>query len=184
MSKRSMEIKPILIEVERDLRKNMRAICQLLNDNPDLARLLLVNPILVLEDLNVKLSTAVKQHIMKQLSFPPKLVAHRDRLAEDIHNELSALHVNYRLPLTSQNRAKLVFDVLKIRPSEEHKNNLPDLSSDQLQSYKSAHPLLSKIFEYERWRKGGLIFHPRREYQKYKSGEKDMSWIKAVKFKV
>ncbi len=74
------------IESEKDLRKNMRAICQRINDQPELARLLMINPSLVLQDLNVTMTSEVKQHVMQHLSFPQKLIAKRDELKKAFEN--------------------------------------------------------------------------------------------------
>lgn len=184
MSKKAISTEPIIINVERDLKKHMRAINQLLNNNPELARLVVVNPILVLEDLGVTISSSVKQHIMDALRFPPKLVAQRDQMASELHTEFEKLGVNYKLPLSNETRAHLVFKHMQIKPLKKDKKNPNHLTSDQLKNYKDKSPLLAKLEKYERWRQGGMIFHPRAEYQKYKSGEKNMKWIKAITFKV
>lgn len=174
---------PISIAVERDLKKNMRAINQLLNANPELARLVLINPILVLEDLGVTISQPVKQHIINSLRFPRKLVERRDQLATEVSAEFARLNIKQKLPLTAAQRAELVFKTLEIKPLRQHKTAVTHLDSNQLQDYTGKHPLLFKLSEYERFRKGGLIFFPRHIYEQYKSGEKQLHWVKAVKFK-
>jgi hypothetical protein len=177
------QIEPIMvISVERDLRKNMRSINKLLNDNPELARLVLINPILVLEDLGVHISAPVKQHIINSLRFPPKLVARRDELAKEVEDEFSRMKIHYKLPLTSSQRAKLVFETLKIPILPEHSNNMAKLDTDQLRAYTEQHSLVMKLAEYERFRKGGLIFFPRHVYEQYKSGVQQLHWVNAVRF--
>ena len=177
-----LPVPSIVIGVERDLKKNMRSINKLLNDNPDLACLVLINPILVLEDLGVQISAPVKQHIITSLRFPAKLVALRDQFAKEVHDEFSRLHIRDKLPLTSLQRAKLVFETLKIKPLPAQLNKTK-LDTNQLKLYSDQHPLLMKIAEYERYRKGGLIFFPRHVYEQYKSGVKQLHWVNAVRFK-
>lgn len=172
----------IVIEVERDLKKNMRSINKLLNDNPVLACFLLVNPILVLEDLGVKISDPVKKHIKQSLRFPAKLVARRDELAKEVHEEFSRIKIKQKLPLTTADRAKLVFKTLKIKPLHQHSDH-QHLDSNQLREYMEKHPLLFKLAEYERFRKGGLVFFPRHIYEEYKSGVRQLHWVNAVRFK-
>ena len=161
----------------------MRSINKLLNDNPDLARFVLINPILVLEDLGVQISAPVKQHIINSLRFPAKLVARRDELAKEVEAEFARLNIHHKLPLTSSQRATLVFDTLKLSVLPEHTSNLHKLETDQLRAYSDQHVLIMKLAEYERFRKGGLIFFPRHIYEQYKSGDKQLHWVNAVRFK-
>lgn len=181
MIKKPQEQKKIVITVERDLKKNMRSINKLLNANPDLARFVLINPILVLEDLGVKISPPVKQHIIKSLRFPKKLVEKRDQLAAEVNAEFTRLNIKHKLPLTTSQRADLIFNILKLTPKSTHKN-LKHLDSKELEHYKN-NPLVFKLSEYERFRKGGLIFFPRTIYEKYKQGEMQLHWVDAIKFK-
>ena len=183
MTKKTQIQQPIIIEVERDLKKNMRSINKLLNDNPDIARLVLINPILVLEDLGVQISPTVKQLIINSLRFPAKLVARRDLIAKEVEADFAQLNIHKKLPLTSTQRAHLVFDTLKIPVLPEHSNHTHQLDTEQLRAYREQHPLLMKLAEYERFRKGGLIFFPRHVYEQYKSGAKQLHWVKAVQFK-
>ena len=173
---------PITINVERDLRKNMRTISQRLNANPELAKLVLINPILVLEDLDVQLSNEVKNHVMESLRFPPALVKRRDALGSELKKDLAALNIHHELTFTNKQRAELVFRKLKISPLSNDK--VTDLSSSQLRLYKEKHPLLTKLAEFERYSKGALIFYPRSTYEKYKTGEKKLHWVNAIRFKV
>jgi hypothetical protein len=184
MKKQSPTEGPLVVHVERDLRKHMRAISQRLNANPNLAKLVLINPLLVLEDLGVEVSKEVKTHIIETLRFPPALVKRREALAVELKKELAAIGVHHALPLTIENRAALVFHTLKIKPLPEDVSSIKKLSVNQLRSYKDQHPLLTKIAEYERYSKGALIFYPRSIYEQYKAGEKMLHWVNAIRFKV
>jgi len=184
MAKNNQSNQPIVLEVERDLKKNLRSINTLLNENPDLARFVLINPILVLEDLGVTISTPVKQHIIQSLRFPAKLVARRDELAKEVEKEFSRLKIHHKLPLTKEQRAKLVFETLKIKPLHQHLNHPQQLDTNQLREYSHNHPLIFKLTEYERFRKGGLVFFPRSIYEEYKAGVRQLHWVDAVQFKV
>ena len=183
MKKQSPTNEPLVVNVERDLRKHMREISQRMNANQTLARLVLINPILVLEDLGVQLSKDVKTHIMETLRFPPSLVKRRDELALELKKELSLLNSHHKLPLTDPQRAELVFSTLKIQPMSGDERCIHDLSIKQLAVYKDKHPLLTKLAEYERYSKGALIFYPRSIYEQYKTGEKNLHWVNAIRFK-
>lgn len=183
MKKQSPTHDLIVVNVERDLRKHMREISQRMNANQHLACLVLINPILVLEDLGVQLSKDVKKHIMEALRFPPSLVKRRDALAIELHNEFAKINVHYKLPLTDKHRAELVFNTLKIHALPDDQT-VSELSINQLRGYKDQHSLLTKLAEYERYSKGALIFYPRSIYEQYKAGEKNLHWVDAIRFKV
>ncbi len=175
---------PIRIDNRRDLRNNIRAINKRFNDQPEVARLLLVNPILALEDVGVQLASDVKQHIMDTLRFPPKLMERKARLEMELKEELSRLDVPSDLPLNGTVRARLLFRVLKLEPLVEDAQDTSRLETKRTRAYASHHPLVAKLAEYERVRQGGLVFHTREIYEAFKSGTRRHRWIKSVRFKV
>ena len=175
---------PLTLRTERDLRQNIRSISQRLNDMPDLARMLLVNPILALEDAGVQMSPEVKKHVMDALRFPPALVERRARLEAELRDELAAHGVEHKLPLTPEQRAHLLFDVLRLEPRGAAGRAAGGVTSKEARAYARRHPLVAKLAEYERARQGRLIFYPREVYETYKAGLKRQQWIKSVKFKV
>jgi len=146
--------------------------------------MLLVNPVLALEDAGVEMTPEVKQHIIDALRFPPSLQKRRAELEVELGDELAALGVPYKLPLTQEQRAHLVFHVLKLEPKEGSFGAVDKLTSKETRSLSRQHPLVAKLAEYERARQGRLIFYPREVYQTYKAGLKRHNWIKSVKFNV
>ena len=175
---------PIEIKEHRELRQHIREICTRFNDNPDLARLVLVNPILALEDVGVKLSPEAKKHIMDTLRFPARLEERKEELEAELKGELKRLKFHAELPLTPDRRAELLFQVLKLEPAENDTCDLSRLDSYRTRAYSRKHPLVAKLAEYERIRQGGLIFHTRESYEAYKSGRRKHHWVKAVRFKI
>lgn len=184
MAKSTPYFEPILAHTEREMRKNIREISTRLNNNPDLARLVFVNPILAFEDVGVQLSPEMKRHIMDRIRFPPKLKEKIARLEQELKDELAQLHVKAELPLTPERRAELLFKVLQVQPLDPDKANAARLESNRTKEYKRLHPLIAKLAEYERSRQGSLIFHPRERYEDYKAGRRKHRWIKSVRFKV
>jgi len=175
---------PLAINTHRDLLTNIRPICQRLNNDPDTARMLLVNPILALEDAGIQLAPEVKQHIMDSLRFPPSLVERKEKLELELQDELTALGFPHKLPLTSEQRADLMFRVLKVKSTQAQPSAAAEIGSKEMRAYSRQHPLVAKLADYERLRQGRLIFYPRETYEAYKAGLKRQNWIKAVKFKV
>lgn len=176
----------IVIEIERDLRKNIRNINQRFNDNPDIAQLVLINPILALQEIGVELSQTAKQHVMDSLRFPSGWIEKRDKLASELHEEFSKYHIAEKLPLSNNTRANILFNIIKIKPNKEdseykNQNNLPP---ERLPYYRKKHPLIDKLIEYERLKRGRLLFQPKEVFEEYKSGKRKLKWIKSIKFKV
>lgn len=186
----------LVLETHRDLRGSIRVISQRFNDDPDTARMLLVNPLLALEDVGVRLTPELKEHVVEALRFPPNVVERRDQLELELFDDLKALDVSYRVPLTEAQRADLITNVLQLElPAEKkragkaeqanEKGTLgPRLRSREIRRLAKKHPLLAKLVEYERLRQGRVIFFPQDVYQRYKEGLSRKNWIKSVKFKV
>jgi hypothetical protein len=176
---------PLLLNTHRDLVSNIREICLRLNEMPDLARMLLVNPVLAFEDAGVQMTPEIREHIVQAIRFPPALQEKLDQLELDLHDELKALGLSYRLPLTAEQRSHVLFNVLKLEPIDTAaKDSTSGISSREARALRKQHPLAAKLVEYERARQGRLIFYPREVYETYKSGLKRHHWIKSVKFRV
>jgi hypothetical protein len=191
MAKRPRSNEPIRIETHRELRGNIRRICERFNADPGLARLLLVNPVLAFEDAGVELTPELKEHIINRLRFPPKLVERLARLEAEIREELQSLGIDAALPLSAEQRAKVLFDVLKLSPvpaasGRTSTGAAPDAPAPRLdaKAYRTQHPLAAKLAEYERARQGSLLFHTRTTYEAYKAGQRQHRWLVGIRFKV
>jgi len=103
---------PLAIASERDFRQRMRDICRRLNEAPEVARLLLINPVLVLEDVGVTLTPAMREHVMQSLRFPKRRAERLAVLERQLREEGEALGVTLELPLDGERRARLVREVL------------------------------------------------------------------------
>lgn len=175
---------PISLETHRDLRKNIRAISSRFNENPELARLLLVNPILAFKDAGVDMAREIQVHIMNTLRFPKRLVEKKERLESELRKELKDLGLPAELPLSAETRAHLLFRVLKLPPLMQDASSLKGIESRRMRYYSRQHPIVAKLADYERARQGGLVFRTQEQYQAYKTGEKRHHWVKSVRFKI
>lgn len=174
----------ISVNVEQDLRKHMRKISQRLNANPEIARRLLVNPILAFQEVGIELSAEVKQHIVDALRFPPGLERRKQQLEANLREEFARIGFDASLPLKAEQRAELLFGVLKLPPLGLETARSSALAANRTRAYARHHPLVAKLAEYERLRQGGLVFQPRDVYEAHKSGKRRQHWIKTVRFKV
>lgn len=179
--KSTTDSKPIVVETHRDLRANIRAICERVNSDPELARLILVNPILAFEDAGVEMSAQVKQHIRKTLGRPRRLEKRKESLAKELETELGELGIE-SIPKEPAARAALLFDSLGLEPMKT--SHRKQLSLRELEGYADRHPLVAKLARYDRACRGGLILHTRGSYNKFKAGERRHRWVKAVRFKI
>lgn len=184
MAEKPSRDEPIRVETHRDLRKNIRAVSTRFNDNPELARLLLVNPILALEDVGVEMTREMKDHIMDSLRFPKRLVEKKERLEAELRAELQELGLPAEFPLTAEARAHLLFTVLKLPPLPEDACSPDQIESRRARFYARRHPLVAKLADYERARQGAAVFRSKEQYEAYKSGQKRHNWVKSVRFNV
>ncbi len=183
MKEKPVDSETLVVTTHDDLRRNIRNINRRFMEHPDIGRMLIVNPILALEDLGVQLSDEIKQHIMNSLRFPKSLQERRRKLETELHEEMARLGKPYTLPLNATQRADLLFGALHLAPQGEDAVDQSCLSPQRTRCYKRQHPLAAKLAEYERVRQGALVFHTRQTYEDYKAGRKQHRWLKAVHFR-
>lgn len=172
---------PIVIKTHRDLERNTRAICERINANPELARLVLVNAVFAFEDAGVVMSEEVKKHIRSTLRRPKRIEERRRRLGRELEPEFREMKFS-KIPRDPVARAALLFDHLGLEPQEaKHREAL---SLREMERYADRHPLVDKLVRYDRACRGGLILHTKGSYSKFKAGERRHQWVKAVRFKI
>jgi len=185
---------------EHDLRQHMRTICRRLNEAPEVARLLLINPLLVLEDVGVELTPAMREHVMQALRFPKKRQERLAELERQLCQDAEMLGLSLPLPLDGKQRARLVREVVarevagcaQGQPGARAVARRPIAAKDvpeslgvrDLRAYRHLHPFLRTLAAYERTRQGALAFFPREAYERFKSGELQHRWVRRIHFKV
>jgi len=173
---------PIEVASHRDLGRHRRVINERFNNDPEMARLLLVNPIYAMEDIGVRMTPEIRDHIIETLRFPSRLKERLATLENELQTGFQEVGFAEKLPLNGEQRARLVFEVLKLQPAEPEAARA--MEPKQLQPYSGEHELLAKLAEYERLRHGAQIFAPRAQYDAYKRGEKRHNWVRRVRFKI
>lgn len=166
---------PLKIETEKDLRAQMRQICRRLDANPDLSRLLLINPVLVMEDVGVQLSDKMRTHVMNALRFPPKRLARIAELEAKIAEHCAALGVAN--PLSSAATRKAAAGPAGHAVA-------PPAAATAAEGLPQDAALAEAFAEHARLRQGAMAFFPREIYEQFKRGEKRHRWIKAIRFNV
>lgn len=173
---------PIRVETHRDLRRHIRTICRRFNGQPELARLLLVNPLFALEDAGVVLTPELKAHVVDRLRFPPKLVERIARLEHELRAQFIALGIEADLPLSAEARRRLPREVAGVL--EEDPDPRARRRRVRSRVFREQYPLAALLAEYDRARQGALIFHPRHVYDAYRSGERRHHWLQSIRFRV
>jgi hypothetical protein len=171
---------PISVKSHQDFLKNMKEIVTRLNNNPDVARLVLVNPIYALQDLGVSLSKDMQDHVFQTFNSPPAKQNRLSELEQELRTELDKLPDKPAIPTTPQQRATLVFKDLGVARKKD--NSGDSLEREQLLAYARSHPLIPKLIEYERVSRSGLTFFPRTMYDSYKRGEAKQKWLNSIHF--
>jgi hypothetical protein len=177
----STSFEPISVKTHRDFLQNMKEIVTRLNNNPDVARLVLVNPIYALQDLGVSLSKEMQDHVFQTFHSPPAKQKRLSELEQQLRTELDKLPAKPSIPTTPEERAKLIFHDLGVA-SLKKDGSEDSLDREQLLAYARRHPLIPTLIEYERVSRGGLTFFPRTIYDSYKRGEMKQSWLNSIHF--
>ena len=173
--------KPIVVKTRSDLQSKINAICERINADPELARLVLVNAILAFEEAGVEMSNKVKQHIRKTLRRPQRLEERKKKLGKELKSELREVGIE-TIPRDPAARATLLFDTFGLEPTQ--KEHREELSLREMERYADQHPLVDKLARFDRACRGGLILHTRGSFNKFKAGERRHKWVKAVRFKI
>ena len=134
----------------------MKEIVTRLNDNPKIARLVLVNPIYALADLGVTLSKEMEDHVYQTFHNPPAKQRRLAQLDAEIQEQLAALPDKPALPANPQEHAQLAFRSLGLQPLPGDRDDA--LHRERLAAYSHMHPLIGKLVEREIVQRGGLVF--------------------------
>jgi hypothetical protein len=100
------------INSHRALAKSAAEVTQRVNADPEFSVMLLINPVLALEQYGIAFSPAIRDHILHTLRHPEKLTARRDALDASLRERLS------EAPKANDGTwlATLVFGRLKLSP--------------------------------------------------------------------
>ena len=79
---------PISIKDHRVLATAQTAIAERINADPDFSVMLLINPVVALEEMGVKLSPQVRSHILHVLQHPASMRSRRDELEQKLTSVL------------------------------------------------------------------------------------------------
>lgn len=174
---------PIRAEDHPQLVDQVPEILRRLNDNPQHALLLLVNPILALEDLGVTVAPELETHLRNTLGFPKprveQIVRARERLRAQLKEALGESGP-VRLPKGPRERAQLVFETLKLPPRGQAKEAL---TVEELRPYRKDHPLVHAMYELGRLERGALLYESRATYEAHKAGRPHHPWLARPHFR-
>jgi hypothetical protein len=171
---------PIVVGTHREFLKHMPEIVRRLNANPQIAKLVLINPIYALEDLAVTLAPAMADHVYQTFHAPPARQARLAELEREIRADLDKLPGQPPIPTTPAERARVVFGVLGVRRAAGDSDE--QLDHVRLRSYAHRHPLIPKLIEHDFVSRSTFVFFPRAVYDDYKTGRVRQDWVNSVRF--
>ncbi len=172
------------IDSHRALAAHVKEICRRLNANPEIAKLVLVNPIYALEDLGIRLSPEMRNHVVDRLHNPGAKQRRLAALEPELKAEIERITGKPDIPLQPEERAALLFRYLRLTPLAPEKERTERLEPGRLSAYASLHPLAARLVEYDALRKAGMAFLPREVYESYKRGDRKQCWIDSITFSV
>lgn len=106
------EFEPLEISTHRDLAKYASEINRRLNKNPELARLVLVNPALAFKEVGASMSPEIIHHILHTIQHSTSARQRQDALEEELHKELD----EKPQPHNPEWASKFLFEKLELDP--------------------------------------------------------------------
>lgn len=173
---------PVHLRTHEELTDRLPEIFRRLNENPEIGRLTLVNPILALEDIGFFLSDDLQDHLRKTLAFPKGRVKRISEARKHLR-ELLASQVEkgkqVQLPKTPRERARLIFDTLGLKSEGKPSDAL---TVEQLRPFRHQHPIAEALYQVGRLERGTMIFESRSVYEAHKAGLPHHSWFRRLHF--
>jgi hypothetical protein len=106
------EFEPVEISTHRDLSQNIPEINRRLNENPELAKLLLVNPALAFKEVGAALSPEITHHILHTIQHSTTARQRQDEMEKELQVELG----EKPQPHNAEWVSKFLFEKLDLKP--------------------------------------------------------------------
>lgn len=147
---------PIEIDNHRGLIGKQREIFRRLNDNPEIASLLFLNPVLALKEIDVELSPEMRRHVLDSVRQPPGLRARREELEASLEERLG----ERPRPLDREWLAETLFTKLSITPLKTRGHRpayRPPFNAESIARMQKLRPDLRKATHVPRSGRGNMI---------------------------
>lgn len=173
---------PLAIHTHDELVANLPEILRRINADPALGRLVVVNPLFVLEDIGVTLSSELKDHLRRTLGFPQARVDAIVATRKQLREQLDALGERERpLPKTPREVAELVFGPVGVPYEGERPTRL---LLEELRPLQRHHPIVATLYRLGKLERGALMFWNRSAYEEYRAGKPHHPWLKGLRFRI
>jgi hypothetical protein len=106
------EAEPLEITTREELAERMGEIFARLNRRPELARMMMVNPVMAMADAGVRLAPDVGTHVLHALQHPPEVQSRRRQLTKTLKKQLGEAPQ----PNDPKWLARVLFEQLKLEP--------------------------------------------------------------------
>lgn len=169
----------IEIKDHDELVQRLEEILARIDAEPELGRLLVINPILVLEDVGVTLSEQLRDHLQRTIGFPRGRVKRLYEARKRMKELFGAAGLT--VPEAPKERADLLFDGLKLAPKNNERPRA--LSVDEMRPYRKESPLVAALYEVGRLERGAILFHSRGSYEEYKNGRVHHPWLTGIRLR-
>ena len=168
---------PLTIEGHDALVEHLPEIFRRINE-ADLGRLVIINPILALEDVGVTLTPDLRSHLRRTVGFGAPRVRKIAGLRRDLKAQLRK-YEGAALPESPRERAALIFDILKVAPRGERPEAL---TVEALRPYD--HPLIQSLLDLGRLERGAITFEAKEAYERYRAQPMaHHPWLKSLRFR-
>lgn len=106
------DFEPLHLTTHRDLIDRQPELFQRFNDHPELANLLLINPVLAFKEVGVTMSREIAHHVLHTRQHPPRQRQRRDELEAKLTEALG----EKPQPENEAWNSRLLFKLLKLKP--------------------------------------------------------------------
>lgn len=150
------EYEPIRITSHRGLIGKQREIFRRFNDNPEIATLLFLNPVLAFKEIGVELTPELRRHVLHAVRHPPGPRARREELEASLRKTLGEAPK----PLDRQWLAGTLFDTLALTPLKTGGRKpvyRPPLNEESVKRMKALRPKMRRARHVPRSKRGNVI---------------------------
>lgn len=136
---------PLAIASHRALAGRQKEIADRVAASPDLAVMLLINPVLAFERMGIKLSPEIAHHVLHTIQHPKALRARREELEASLHKALA----EPAQPTMADWNAHMLFDLRKLEPLEigsQTPEYLPPLGQEESAKLHALRPAATRRY--------------------------------------
>ncbi len=102
----------LYLKSHKDLLSRKTEIFKRIRDNPELSRLIILNPVVAFEEMGIQVSSSIQHHILTTIQYSPKVRQRQEKLEKTLNEKLGKMPQPNNPEWVSQ----FLFTELKLEP--------------------------------------------------------------------